>query len=262
MRFGIRDRRRAPRMFRPHSGQGTPPPPAAHERGPADLQAFPPTGATGLEPATSGVTGRRSNQLSYAPGGEPGVWQARCRHAAGERHDSIRFYAVALGRAQTGRNTQAAALHSRTGMRSLSRIARRRLVWTGIVAAICLTGGVAQATEKPRQRFFETTSGAVECELDDGGAPGIGVDAYCQTAKPPRSVRLAANGTQLSCAGPTCIGNPPLNVRKLKAGSTVSLGPFNCKVGAAAITCRVSRGAGFSVSRAGVVQLRAHRARR
>jgi hypothetical protein len=30
-------------------------------------------GATGLEPAASGVTGRRSNQLSYAPAGMSGL---------------------------------------------------------------------------------------------------------------------------------------------------------------------------------------------
>jgi hypothetical protein len=36
---------------------------------PACLQRFRRTGATGLEPAASGVTGRRSNQLSYAPEG-------------------------------------------------------------------------------------------------------------------------------------------------------------------------------------------------
>jgi hypothetical protein len=33
----------------------------------AELQGLLETGATGLEPATSGVTGRRSNQLNYAP---------------------------------------------------------------------------------------------------------------------------------------------------------------------------------------------------
>ena len=37
----------------------------------AELQAIRKTGATGLEPATSGVTGRRSNQLNYAPRGQP-----------------------------------------------------------------------------------------------------------------------------------------------------------------------------------------------
>ena len=33
-------------------------------------------GVTGLEPAASGVTGRRSNQLSYTPSGE--IWWSVC----------------------------------------------------------------------------------------------------------------------------------------------------------------------------------------
>jgi hypothetical protein len=40
------------------------------------------TGATGLEPATSGVTGRRSNQLSYAPE------RVGMASVAGDRHSS------------------------------------------------------------------------------------------------------------------------------------------------------------------------------
>jgi hypothetical protein len=40
-----------------------------NEEGPAAAGLVEGAGATGLEPATSGVTGRRSNRLSYAPSG-------------------------------------------------------------------------------------------------------------------------------------------------------------------------------------------------
>jgi hypothetical protein len=43
------------------------------------------TGATGLEPATSGVTGRRSNQLSYAPRGRVAAPRTGCGGQYGTR---------------------------------------------------------------------------------------------------------------------------------------------------------------------------------
>ncbi len=56
---------------------------AAHRTGPRDGHWRTPTGWklegmlagwTGLEPAASGVTGRRSNQLNYHPLGKPSIY--------------------------------------------------------------------------------------------------------------------------------------------------------------------------------------------
>ena len=77
------------------------------------------------------------------------------------------------------------------------------------LAAACLGAFAPGATARARQLFFQTRGGAVECELDDGGAAGIGVDAYCQTVQPQRSVTLSAAGVTLVCDGQTCIGNAP-----------------------------------------------------
>lgn len=123
------------------------------------------------------------------------------------------------------------------------------------LAAACLGAFAPGATARARQLFFQTRGGAVECELDDGGAAGIGVDAYCQTVQPQRSVTLSAAGVTLVCDGQTCIGNAPLNVRTVKPGRTEALGPFACTVGSASITCKIATGAGFSISPADVKEL-------
>ena len=51
-------------------------------------------GATGLEPAASGVTGRRSNQLSYTPLGFSGGGSIYC---ARSRKSSKRAFVIAAG---------------------------------------------------------------------------------------------------------------------------------------------------------------------
>jgi hypothetical protein len=53
--------------FRRCFGVGSGAPSGRSEGKGAALRGDSETGATGLEPATSGVTGRRSNQLNYAP---------------------------------------------------------------------------------------------------------------------------------------------------------------------------------------------------
>jgi hypothetical protein len=105
----------------------------------------------------------------------------------------------------------------------------------------------------PKERFFNSDGGAISCELNDGG--GLGVEAYCQTAAPPRSVTMSAKGKLKRCNGRGCIGNGPLNATTLADGHSIGLGPFTCTAGAAEVSCRIKSGAGFEISSSGVKRL-------
>jgi hypothetical protein len=118
-----------------------------------------------------------------------------------------------------------------------------------LAAALALAATPAAAAA-PASRFFQTHGGAIECQLNDGG--GLGVEAYCQTGSPPRSVTMNAAGKLDRCSGPDCIGNPPLDVATLADGSAISFGPFKCTNGRGAIACKIKDGRGFTISRAGV----------
>ncbi len=53
-------------------------------------------GVTGLEPATSGVTGRRSNQLSYTPAKSAGRMYAPPFAKSRRRPSAARYVTLAL----------------------------------------------------------------------------------------------------------------------------------------------------------------------
>ena len=67
---------------------------------------------TGLEPAASGVTGRRSNQLSYSPAVHRRQWRVRCENCGLRQGDELvkgnpMFFSPTINR--IGKNAREAA---------------------------------------------------------------------------------------------------------------------------------------------------------
>jgi hypothetical protein len=110
----------------------------------------------------------------------------------------------------------------------------------------------ATASAASPAKFFLSANGKISCQLSSGGA--LGTIAYCQTTKPASSVKLHSNGFAQICKGARCLGNPPENATKLRAGKSQKVGPFFCMAESSSkIQCYVVKsGKGFEASSAGI----------
>ncbi|MBB3601385.1 hypothetical protein FHT40_001018 [Mycolicibacterium sp. BK556] len=98
--------------------------------------------------------------------------------------------------------------------------------------------------------FYSPTHN-IDCEINTGGR--VGQDGvYCKTGDPAQSVQMDNKGAFQTCAGPTCLGDPPLGIPDLAYGQTMALGPFKCLSEESGVTCTAAGGRGFTISTKGV----------
>src|SRR5688572_2466541 len=218
-----------------------------NEANPVDTGLLVATGATGLEPATSGVTGRRSNQLSYAP---PGRGLTSMARETGPDPP-----------AETGASGGAATRRSAEGFRGVNRSARRSGLmshsYKGLLAAPVIAGAIALVAAG--------TAVALEITGTDGPDRIIGsrtADTINALAGPDRIFAHAGNDTVgagdggdrvFAGAGSDTV-DAGLGDDRVFAGrgdDSVDAGPGFDRVRGRAGNDTISGGEGFDVLRAG-----------
>ena len=124
-----------------------------------------------------------------------------------------------------------------------------------IIAAGCLCG-IPQAAADDMPCFSDTScyflspTGNLSCEMHTDSGPAT---AYCQSNSAIQSVTMDADGSITPCAGNQCMGDPAGDTPTLAYGQTARLDPFDCLSTTDGVTCTVSSGQGFTISRDGVV---------
>ena len=98
---------------------------------------------------------------------------------------------------------------------------------------------------------FWSPSHSINCEINTGGRVGAD-DAYCKTDEPAQTVTMDTTGAFQTCAGQSCLGDPPPGIPDLAYGQTMALGPFTCRSEQNGVTCTVASGRGFLISTKGV----------
>ena len=78
----------------------------------------------------------------------------------------------------------------------------------------------------------------------------------CATFSPPRLVTMAATGSLNTCSGSQCnVGNPALDTPTPAYGAATGASPFQCLSTVSGVTCTVTGGKGFTISRSGIKQV-------
>jgi len=79
----------------------------------------------------------------------------------------------------------------------------------------------------------------------------------CATFSPPRLVTMTGTGSLTTCSGSQCeLGNPSMDTPVLAYGSATGADPFQCLSTVSGVTCTVTGGHGFTISRSGINEIR------
>jgi hypothetical protein len=97
--------------------------------------------------------------------------------------------------------------------------------------------------------FLSATSN-IACNIN----PSSPNPVRCATFSPPQLVTMDPSGSISTCTGGQCeLGNPGLGTPVLLYGSATGAGPYQCVSATNGVTCTVTGGKGFRISRSGVV---------
>ena len=78
----------------------------------------------------------------------------------------------------------------------------------------------------------------------------------CATFSPPHLVTMTTTGSLNTCSGSQCEpGNPSPDTPTLSYGTATGAGSFQCLSAINGVTCTVTGGKGFTISRSGIRQI-------
>jgi hypothetical protein len=113
-------------------------------------------------------------------------------------------------------------------------------------ATVVVSSPLAAATSNGA---FLSPSKNIACEIN----PASDYQVRCATFSPPQLVTMSATGSLTTCTGNQCeLGNPAPDTPVLPYGTATGEGPYQCLSSVSGISCTVTSGKGFRISRSGI----------